>query len=594
MTQATNRQTDNFMDWLLACDVADPYLQRQGRLAAAFLLGSFVLGIVLILALPIPAAVTQGGGGASGLYVGRVLVVVVLFGLYLLNRRGFTELAGMLYAGLLLFIAANAVRLVGADTPIVMLLLLPVITAGVFGPWWGAVVFGVLTFGVFYVTSAIATDYLAQLNSDPVVARVFLLVTLSLAVTTIAMTLYTRAVRRLVRENVLDRQRLEREQVQVARRLDVQTRQLRSSVEVARAISGERNLTILMNKIVQAIRETFGYYHVQIFLIDPEGEYAVLRESTGDVGQALLARGHRLAVGSLSVIGQVTTTGRPVVARDTDRDAVHRRNELLPRTRSELAVPLTTDAGTVIGALDLQSVEPDAFLDEDIKTLQDLADQIATAIENARAFATAQESLRELRELSQETTRQNWLDFLSEARITERRATYGPEPDTLQAERNVIIQRVQAAGMPVVEGGGDGKLPYIAVPIVVRDQVVGVIGVEPDRPRDWTRDDLTLMQGIAERTALAVENARLYTQAQRAVERERLINEIAARLQRAPNLRLLLEAATQELADALGTDAVYAEINLDEPLSTPDLEPGAEIQGDPEIEAPDEEARAEL
>ena len=177
-------------------------------------------------------------------------------------------------------------------------------------------------------------------------------------------------------------------------------RQLQAVAEVSRAVSSLLDLDELLNTTVELIRDAFGYYHVQVFLVDEENYAAWLRASTGEVGHKLLGRKHHLIVGSQSVIGQVTAAGKPVVARDTDRDAVHRRNELLPDTRAECAVPLRI--GTrIIGALDVQSTEPDVFDEEDIAILQTLADQLAVAIENARAYQQQLETAERLRELDQ-------------------------------------------------------------------------------------------------------------------------------------------------------------------------------------------------
>jgi GAF domain-containing protein len=93
------------------------------------------------------------------------------------------------------------------------------------------------------------------------------------------------------------------------------------------------------------------------------------------------------------------------------------------------------------------------------------------------------------------------------------------------------------------------------------------LGVEPEEAREWSQEDMQMIQSIAERTALAIENARLYLQAQRVADRERMINTIAARLQRAPSLAMLLESATKELSEALGTEHVYAEISMEQPLA---------------------------
>jgi len=166
-------------------------------------------------------------------------------------------------------------------------------------------------------------------------------------------------------------------------RVEARTQQIRTAAAVARAVVSTPILEDLMRRAVELIRDRFGYYHVSIFMLDDEGKMAVLRESTGEVGMALKARGHELAVGSQSIIGWVTANNQPRVASDVSSDPVHFKNELLPETRSEAAVPLQV-GGTVLGALDVQSTNPGAFSPEDVEVLQTLADQLSAAIQNAR------------------------------------------------------------------------------------------------------------------------------------------------------------------------------------------------------------------
>jgi HAMP domain-containing protein len=171
-------------------------------------------------------------------------------------------------------------------------------------------------------------------------------------------------------------------------RVEERTRQIRTAAEVARAVTSTPQLDDLLRRAVDLIRDRFGFYHVSIFLLDHEGKVATLRESTGQVGAVLKARGHSLPVGSQSVIGWVTANNEPRIASDVGRDPVHLANELLPETKSEAAVPLQV-AGRVLGALDVQSAEPGAFTPEMVEVLQTLADQLSAAIQNARL---AQES----------------------------------------------------------------------------------------------------------------------------------------------------------------------------------------------------------
>lgn len=588
--------------WLTDSRVASPARLWRGRLAAALILLAEIATAAMLVGgvqvTPLPAWLPL-----SGKTVGLLLALLWLV-LWLVNRQGYTTWAGIGMALAALGTALVMVAAAGPLAPHAITLMVPVILAGLFGPPISALVMALLT-GAGYATLNVQANatYLNDLLAGKQAAQTAV-VYASLIVVAVVAWLFARTSQQVLTQAQETRRELVAQRDLLFQRLDTQTRQLQATVRVARAIAGSRDLDKLLGDMVRLVQETFGYYHVQVFLTDAEQGYAVLRQSTGEVGRALLARGHRLPIGSLSVIGQVTATGRPVIARDTDTDPVHRRNELLPNTRSEMALPLIV-GDQVIGALDLQSEQPDAFQPEAIPTLQALSDLLAIAIQNARLFEQAEQNLRELRELSHEMTQRSWADFLAEAREEERRQVYGPEDSALQVQRSRIVEQVLSAGSVIVSTGKDGRPAFLAAPIVVRDEVIGVLGVEPEGPREWTQDDLQILEAIASRTAQAVENARLYIQAQQAAERERLVNAIAARLQRAPSLAMLLESATKELAAALGTDQVYAEISLERPLArqrkqvSTSEEGGEEEPAPPEVPgelaAPDEpqEARAE-
>ncbi|MGB1285709.1 MAG: GAF domain-containing protein, partial [Aggregatilineales bacterium] len=166
--------------------------------------------------------------------------------------------------------------------------------------------------------------------------------------------------------------------------------QLETSAVISRSVGQILDLDILLPQVVDLIKAQFKYDQVQIFLMDNENNRAVLQASTGESGLQLLAVNHSLAIGSQSIIGQVTATGQPAVALDTaDASVIHKPNPYLPLTRSEMAMPLLAK-NEIVGALDVQSNEPDAFTDEDIQALTALAAQISVAIDNARLYEEAQ------------------------------------------------------------------------------------------------------------------------------------------------------------------------------------------------------------
>jgi len=188
--------------------------------------------------------------------------------------------------------------------------------------------------------------------------------------------------------------------VQFLQELSQRAEQLQTAAEIARDTSGTLALDQLLNRVVNLVRDRFGFYHSSIFLIDEDRHYAVVRESTGEAGEAMKRAGHKLAVGSQSIIGYVTQHGEPLVINDVSQSDIHRPNPLLPETKSELGIPLKI-GDQVIGALDVQSTQKNAFSADDVSVLQLLADQIAVAISNAQAYELSQQAIEEMAKADQ-------------------------------------------------------------------------------------------------------------------------------------------------------------------------------------------------
>ncbi len=174
--------------------------------------------------------------------------------------------------------------------------------------------------------------------------------------------------------------------------------QLATAAEVAREATSTLDVGQLLTRTVNLIRDRFGLYYVGIFLVDETGEYAVLRAGTGEPGQQMLQQGHRLRIGGFSMVGQCIAKARARLAPDVNKEAIRFANPLLPATYMEMALPLAS-RGRVIGAMTIQSDRPAVFSEEDVATLQTLADQLANAIENARLY-------EEIHHWAQEVTQQ--------------------------------------------------------------------------------------------------------------------------------------------------------------------------------------------
>ena len=337
---------------------------------------------------------------------------------------------------------------------------------------------------------------------------------------------------------------------------------LETSATVGAELSAELNLNTLLNKAVNLIQERFDFYHVQVFLVGDDRTYANLASSTGEAGDALLARQHRLAVGSQSVIGQVTQLGESVIASDTDQDVTHSRNELLPNTRSELALPMI-DGARIIGALDVQSTMPDAFSVADVQALQVMANQLAASVRIARLFeqqaATldenqkllnqSEENLREIRRLNQQLTGQAWSDYLERDRIVAG-VTLDGQDFRPGADWSDAMQQAGNQHQTVIDQAEEKHI--VAVPITLRDEVLGV--VEVALAQGQRKDNVEMIEAIAERLAISLDNARLFEETQDASLQEQQISEIVSQYQSAASIDELLQITLRELHMTLGAD----------------------------------------
>lgn len=349
------------------------------------------------------------------------------------------------------------------------------------------------------------------------------------------------------------------------RELERRATHLQAAADVGHAAVSVHSLDELLPQVTHLISERFGFYHIGIFLLDESGEYARLRAAEGAGGQLMLARGHKLKVGEQGIVGYVTATGKARIALDVGQDAVHFKNPFLPNTRSEMALPLIV-GGRVLGALDVQSTEEAAFTQEDVAVLQVLADQVAIAIHNAQLFEELQASLMETSRLYQRYSQEAWSRIAS-GNIPHRyeydRVRVVPTEQRLPPE---MVARLRASRVVTLEGlttgDGDGaRRSALIAPIVLRDQVIGAIGFEEDDPdHRWSPEEVALVEAVTSQVALALENARLFEEAQARAEHERLVGDITDKMQRANDMDSLVQYAIQDLQSAFG--ASYVAVHL--------------------------------
>jgi len=347
-----------------------------------------------------------------------------------------------------------------------------------------------------------------------------------------------------------------------ARTHDLERRaiQLEAAAEVARDAVAIRDVDQLLDETVQLISEQFGFYHAGIFLLDDAKKYAILEAVSSEGGRRMLKRGHKLQVGQVGIVGYVAGAQEPRIALDVGEDAVFFDNPDMPNTRSEMALPLEI-RGEVIGVLDVQSVEAEAFDEEDVAILRTVADQLAVAIENARLLEESQRAVRELEAAQGEHLRAAWKRFGQLPAFEYDRVGVKP---TDAASIPVADRALSEGRVVAVTEDGDGR-SALAAPLRLRDQVIGALSLEEtDEARPWTEDEVELLEEVSEQVALALENARLFGEARTRAQELAVLNELSQSLTSRNDVEGVLEETFQGASRLLDTANFYIALYDDE------------------------------
>ena len=337
-------------------------------------------------------------------------------------------------------------------------------------------------------------------------------------------------------------------------------RQFEAIARVARATTSIQDEAALLSRLAQVISEQFGFYHVGIFLLDEEHQYAILRASNSEGGRKMLARRHSLRIGQAGIVGHVAASGTPRIALDVELDSAFKDNPDLPDTRSELALPLKV-GDQIIGVLDVQSTEVNAFQSEDTEILYILADQVAIAIQNARSHEATHKLLDEAQKVSASYLKETWRLLQSQ----EKKVGYLVTDDSVKTLEKFVstphINKVVSEGEVLIEGG---KTATLALPIRLRDEIVGVMDIHVPTGHEWDPDEVDIAKAVVDRLSLALETATLLQSTQRRAEIERLTADISGKVSSSINLRNVLQTAVEELGHALPGSEIIIQFQADQ------------------------------
>ncbi|HNQ94014.1 MAG TPA: GAF domain-containing protein [Anaerolineales bacterium] len=327
--------------------------------------------------------------------------------------------------------------------------------------------------------------------------------------------------------------RLESLQGYLEQQVTERTKQLSATNEIGRVAASSLDPSEMLSSIVNLFTEKFGYYFVGVYLLDSSEKWAELKEASGEAGKLLLKSRHRTDVSSSNLVGLAIRDRAPKSYPHTTGEKYRANLPVLPYTRSELALPLLA-SDRVIGALNLHSVRETDFSPDVVSTLQNMANQVAIALENARLFQDAQQNIRELRAIQKQYLFTGWSGITSQPEELE----YG------------------------VGDESDEKARQMEIPISLRDQILGQIRLES--PEEWTPEEESLVSAVATQAAVALENARLVSESRQIALRERMLSEINSKIWASTTVEGVMQTVVKELGRRYDASRATIELTLDE------------------------------
>jgi signal transduction histidine kinase/CheY-like chemotaxis protein len=335
----------------------------------------------------------------------------------------------------------------------------------------------------------------------------------------------------------------------IGRALERDTARFEAMVQASRLGASTLDETELVAQSVEIVERHLGLSAALYLQDEQAGRVRLVAASATDSGSPLQV-GEQIQVDERTLIGKCLLDRQSFAAGDVT-DGTTSVGHLAASTRSEAAVPLIA-RDKVLGVLDVTSPEQEAFGADDLSTLSVLADAIASAIANVRTLVEVRQTVRELSRLQRRYVQEAWDRFAPQLEAAGYRYNAGqltplghrplPEVSQAAAEEKTVIEF------------GRG----LVAPIALRGHVIGALGLEdPAGDRQWTTEDINLVESVARQMSVVLENARLVDATQRSLAE---ITEL--------NRRYVRQAWEEFLPSQEPTQFVFAQpgIDRDEPL----------------------------
>ncbi len=367
--------------------------------------------------------------------------------------------------------------------------------------------------------------------------------------------------------------------------------------EIGRRAAAQLELQEMLDTAVSALHQILEYFRVAVFLVD-EATQELYVAAANDEFWPVIPSGYRQKVGE-GLIGLAAATGKTVLSPDSLTDE---RNLQVGcwSSRATLSVPIKI-AGRVVGVLEAEAAQPNAFTEEDAAALEIAADQLAVAIQNARLFAESQRRVAELatiNEIGRAISGALDADQLSElihsqvGKLLDNRSFFialydaaagliriifavengrRESPLTLKLGQGLTSYLIRT-GQPLLlnrdiesfidEHGltreGPVARSWLGVPMIAEDRVIGAIAVQSyEREDAFDEGHLRLLTTIAGQAAIAFQNASLFQERERRINELAVLNEVSQALSSTLELDQLLQTLYQQVSRLMDTTNFY-------------------------------------
>lgn len=573
--------------------LAPPVFEDEEKTRVASLLNAILWLSLSILTLRLISLFVTPFVILIPLNVGLILGIDgILIGLLFLLRQGYVQLSSVLLVSMAwLVLTTVVIRTGGINGFMYSAYTVIILIAGLSLGGWGAIIYTCLSVAFGFVLFILQSQGTVPLSNDTInLTNWFGAVTVRFLVIAMLVYFYHRnfmdlltRVRHGKQELVQLNQQLEQVQTSLEERVFERTSGLAKVANLSEYLSSLLDLDDLLTELVNQLKREFNYYHVHIYLVDEERQNLLIAEGTGEVGSALKAARHQIALdAAISLVAQAAREKQVVRVNDVKRELRWLPNPLLPSTASEMAFPIILD-DQIEGVLDIQSEKPDHFTENDVYLLRLITSQLSVSLENVRLFTQTQDALDEARILQQRYQMKSWETYRQTIPMLQAKAqrtlgletegdvagdgqqVYGDQSheEALNELKQEAIRQVRTV---VSSQDQEASLTAMVTPLKIGNRVIGTLGVRDQQlNRQWTEEERIFIDAVSQQVTQALENAQLFDQIQQRASREQLTREITDKMRAIPDVETIIQTGLAELTKALGVSRGYVKLSSEDP-----------------------------